>query len=96
MASDIIFSQSDKLLKIIVSFGFTVTFLSLLAVIYIIIHHFMHPDTPQGWSSIIIAICFMSGIIISVVGVVGIYVGNIFTQIKQRPIYVTREIYNKK
>lgn len=96
MASDIIFSQSDKLLKIIVSFGFTITFLSLLAVIYVIIHYFIQPTTTQGWTSIIAIICLMSGIIISVIGVVGIYVGNIFVQIKERPIYVTRKIYNEK
>ena len=95
MASDILFSQSDKLLKIIVNFGFTVTFVSLLAVLYVVIHYFIEP-TNQGWSSIIAVLCLMSGIIISVIGVLGIYVGNIFTQIKERPIYVTREIYNKK
>jgi len=96
MASDILFSQSDKLLKIIVSFGFIVTFISLLAVIYLVVHYFLNPDTLQGWTSLLAITCLMSGIIISVVGVVGIYVGNIFTQIKERPIYVTREIYNKK
>ena len=81
MASDIIFSQSDKLLRLIVKFGFFMTFISFLAILYVIIHYFIHPTT-QGWSSIIALICFMSGIIISVIGVVGIYVGNIFTQIK--------------
>ncbi len=96
MAGDIVFSQSDKLLRIIVKCGFLATLLSLIAVIYLIIRHFVGPNTPQGWSSIIATICLMSGIIVSVIGVVGIYVGNIFTQIKERPLYVTREIYNKK
>lgn len=95
MASDIIFSQTDKILKLIVSIGFGITFLSLLAIIYVIIHYFLYP-TSQGWSSLIAVICLMSGIIISVIGVVGIYVGNIFIQIKNRPLYITREIYNKK
>lgn len=95
MASDIIFSQSDKLLRFIVKCGFLMTFISLLAVIYVIIHYFMYP-TSQGWSSIIAVICLMSGVIISVIGVVGLYVGNIFTQTKGRPLYVTRQIYNKK
>ncbi len=96
MASDILFSQSDKLLKIIVRFGFLVTFISLLAVIYLVIHYFLHPNTPQGWTSLLAITCLMSGIIISVVGVVGIYVGNIFTQVKERPLYITKEIYNDK
>lgn len=96
MASDILFSQSDKLLKIIVRFGFLVTFVSLLAVIYLVIHYFINPNTTPGWTSLLAITCLMSGIIISVVGVVGIYVGNIFTQVKERPLYITREIYNDK
>lgn len=94
MASDIIFSQSDKLLKIIVNMGFVITLISLIATIAIIINYFVN-DVNAGWSSIIAAICFMSGIIISVIGIVGIYIGNIFIQTKQRPLYIIRDILNK-
>ena len=94
MASDIIFSQSDKLLKIIVNMGFIITLISLVSTIAIIINYFVN-DVNAGWSSIIAAICFMSGIIISVIGIVGIYIGNIFIQTKQRPLYIIRDILNK-
>ena len=95
MAGDIIFSQSDKLLKIITTIGFIITFISLIATIAIIINYFVN-DVNAGWSSIIAAICFMSGIIISVIGIVGIYIGNIFVQTKQRPLYVVRSLLNKE
>lgn len=93
MAGDIIFSQSDKLLRIITTIGFLITFFSLIATIIIIINYFIN-DVNAGWSSIISAICFMSGIIISVIGIVGIYIGNIFVQVKQRPLYIVRSILN--
>lgn len=95
MASDIIFSQSDKLLRLIVSIGFIITLISLIAVVMIIINYFRTSVSP-GWTSILAAIFFMSGIIISVIGIVGIYVGNIFIQSKNRPLYIVRNIFNDK
>lgn len=95
MASDIIFSQSDKLLRLIVSMGFLITLISLIVVIAIIVNYFTNNVEP-GWSSMIATTCLMSGIIICVIGIVGIYVGNIFIQTKERPLYVIRKIYNGK
>ena len=40
--------------------------------------------------------CLMGGMTIFVIGIVGIYIGNIFIQIKERPLYVVRNIINKK
>lgn len=95
MASDILFSQSDKLLKAIVSMGFLLTFISFIAVLIIVIRYFIG-NVSQGWSSIIATICLMGGMTIFVIGIVGIYIGNIFVQIKERPLYVIRNILNKK
>ncbi len=94
MASDIIFSQSDKILKLIVSMGFFITFISLIAVIIIVINYFKN-NVNTGWSSMIATMFLTSGIIISVVGTVGIYVGNIFIQTKERPLYFIRNILNE-
>ena len=47
-----------------------------------------------GWTSLIATNVLVGGIIIMVVGVVGIYVGNIFMQTKGRPLYVVRQILN--
>lgn len=95
MATDIIFSQSDKLLKAIAYMGFGLTLLSLIAVIVIVINYF-NSNVSQGWTSLLATICLMSGMIIFAVGVVGIYIGNIFIQIKERPLYVVRNIINNK
>ena len=95
MATDIIFSQSDKLLKAIAGCGLLMTFISLIAVIIIVINYFTN-HVNQGWSSTIAAIFLMSGMILFAIGIVGIYIGNIFIQIKERPLYVVRNILNYK
>ncbi len=95
MAIDIIFSQSDKILKAIATIGFILTACSFVAVLFIIIHYFLH-QTTVGWSSIVAIICFMSGIILFSIGAVGIYVGNIFVQTKNRTLYIVRDTFNEK
>lgn len=95
MAGEILISQSDKLLKLTVGLGFIMSILSFLTIIGIIIYHFLG-DVSIGWSSIIAMICLIGGLIIMCIGIVGIYVGNIFMQVKERPLYVVRTILNKK
>lgn len=93
MAGEILTSQSDKLLKCTVFNGFIITLISILVIIGLIINYFVN-NVQAGWSSIIATICLMSGIIIIGIGLVGIYVGNIFMQTKDRPLYVVRDILN--
>ena len=50
----------------------------------------------SGWSSIIATICLMSGLLMMCIGIVGPYVGNIFMQVKERPLYIVRTVLNDK
>lgn len=93
MAGEILTSQSDKLLKIMVEFGFLMTFISFVTIIVLTVNYFTKHITA-GWTSIIAVNCLIGGMIIMVVGLVGIYVGNIFMQVKDRPLYVIRQILN--
>ncbi len=95
MAMDILFSQSDKILKFIVGFGFVLTILSLIYIVYLIIKQFVCPSSIVGWTSTIVTICFIGGMLMTVIGIVGLYVGNIFMEVKQRPLYIVKEIKNK-
>lgn len=94
LAMEILLSQSDKLLQITVKFGFVMTGVSFLAIIGIIIHHFVN-NVTVGWSSMIATMCLLGGIIISVLGLIGLYVGKIFMQVKERPLYVVRQVKHK-
>lgn len=95
MAMSILTSQSDKLLKLTVTGGFFIMLCSIIAIIAIVIQYFVKNVNP-GWSSTIAMICLMGGITIMCIGVVGLYIGNIFMQVKERPLYVVREILNEK
>lgn len=95
MAIEILTSQSDKLLRIMFRTGICVSALSFIAVIITIIHHFTSV-APSGWASTISVMFFLGGLIIASIGIVGIYVGNIFMEVKKRPIYIVRDILNGK
>lgn len=94
MATEILTSQSDKVLKFLVRGGFGVAVLSLIAALVQIIRYFIG-GLLSGWTSTIVALCFFGGLIIMSIGLVGIYVGNIFMQVKGRPMYIVRTIHNE-
>lgn len=93
MAGEILTSQSDKMLKFFILGGFFITLVSLIVILVLIVQYFIAHIQP-GWTSIIATICLMGGLTITCLGMVGIYVGNIFMQTKQRPLYVVRTILN--
>ena len=93
MAMEILVSQSDKVLKFTVLLGFIITLLSVLGAIALIVAYFFF-NFLSGWPSTIVILCFFGGIIETSIGLVGIYVGNIFMQSKARPLYVIRSIEN--
>ena len=93
MATEILTSQSDKLLKTMASLGLLIALIALLAVLWTIIQYFTMHIMP-GWSSMIAATFLMGGLTIFSIGIVGIYVGNIFMEVKKRPLYVVRTVLN--
>ena len=94
MAIELLTSQSDKILKLFVSFGFVMSISASLAIIGLIIYHYT-AQVAVGWTSLIATNVLIGGIIIVVIGIVGIYVGNIFMQTKDRPLYVIRQMLNE-
>ncbi len=93
MAIELLTSQSDKVLRLFAEIGFAMSLVSFLVIIGLVIYHFV-ANVSVGWTSIITTIVLVGGLIIMVVGVVGIYVGNIFMQTKDRPLYIVRQILN--
>lgn len=93
-AMEILTSQSDKLLRWITNLGFIISFLSFILAI-LKIFNFFTGIVPIGYTSTFVAITFMGGLILSAIGIVGIYIGNIFMEVKRRPLYVVRTILNR-
>jgi glycosyltransferase involved in cell wall biosynthesis len=86
-AIDGITSQSDKLLRLMAGFGFILSFTSFLIAVIVMIMYFIRPF-QAGWPSLIILILFLGGLIILSIGICGIYIGKIFEQTKNRPLYL--------
>ncbi|MBR5387017.1 MAG: glycosyltransferase [Clostridiales bacterium] len=87
LAFDGVTSLSVKPIKIITWFGFFVALVSFILLIYTIITHFV-TDTPHGWASTSCIICFLSGMQMMSIGVIGEYIGKIYLETKQRPRYI--------
>ncbi|MFZ5554775.1 MAG: glycosyltransferase family 2 protein [Bacteroidota bacterium] len=93
-ATDIILAYSDKPLKLAVSFGLFVSAISMGVALYYLIAWMMGYITVLGYTSLIISIWFLSGLIISIIGIVGLYLGKTFEGVKNRPIYITEKKIN--
>ena len=87
LAFDGVTSLSVKPIKIITWFGFFVALISFILLIYTIITHFV-TDTPHGWASTSCIICFLSGMQMMSIGVIGEYIGKIYLETKHRPRYI--------
>ena len=92
-AEEILTSQSDKLLRWIARLGFIISFLAFILAIAKIINFFVG-IVPMGYTTTFVAILLMGGLILSAIGIVGIYIGNIFMEVKRRPLYVVRSVLN--
>ena len=95
-AFDGITSLSIKPIRIFTGLGIMVSGLSFLAIIWIVIGY-MLGNTVTGWASICAIVCFMGGIQLISLGVIGEYVGKIYLETKRRPRYIIEDkTYNWK
>ena len=92
LAVESITFHSVKPLKLAVKAGFLLAVLALVAIVVLIIQHFVDPAVPMGWPSLMATLVFIGGLIMVVMGVVGIYVGNTFAEAKRRPLYLVEEV----
>ncbi len=90
LAFDGITSLSVKPLRMISFLGVIFSLVSFIGIIWAIIAHFAG-STTLGWSSTVCIVCFMGGIQLISLGVIGEYIGKIYMETKQRPRYIISE-----
>ena len=90
-AFNVIISFSDKPLKLFINFGLSISVLSVIVGIYYLYLALTGKIAQPGFSSLILSIWFLSGIIISCIGIVGVYLGKTFDQAKGRPTFIIDE-----
>ena len=94
LASDIILSFSERPLKFAAGLGLMMSTMSILLALWIVYGTFKWGYSVTGWSSVIVAILFSSGIILTILGIIGIYIGRIFQEVKGRPLFIISETSN--
>lgn len=87
-SQSIILAYSTKPLRLCVGLGIGISFLSVIVGFFYLAWVLIYGSKVSGWASLIISLYFSTGAIIFTLGVVGLYVGRIFTEVKGRPLFV--------
>lgn len=76
--------------------GLFIAISALLYIIYLFLRFFLIASPPSGYTSLIVSVWFFSGLIILFLGLQGIYLSKIFSEVKQRPYTIIRDIYRNE
>jgi dolichol-phosphate mannosyltransferase len=92
LASHIILAHSDRPLHFSIAFGLLISLWSGATGIWMVMRYLLFERySVEGWTSLIVSTFFIGGIILMVLGIMGIYIGKIFNEVKGRPLYVVEE-----
>jgi len=94
LALENIIAFSDKPVRLTVKIGFIISVLSFLLALYNIFAHFMGIIQVEGFTTTVFSIWFVGGLVLVVLGVVGLYVGKTFENVKQRPAFIVQDYIN--
>ncbi len=95
MALEMITTLSHRPLYLTFFIGLLFLLLSFISIAAIVYEKVMF-DTTEGWASILAAIWFVSGVILFVLGIFGVYLSKMFLEIKNRPITIVKDVYRHK
>ena len=87
-------SFSSYPLVVLFKFGFFISAISVITGLYFLIYKLINPEIVlSGFTFLIVALLFSVGVIISSLGVLGIYIDKLFNQTKDRPTFIVKDIY---
>ena len=89
-------SFSQRPLRLISRMGFVVSALAFLYGLYIVIDTLIFGSDVAGWATVAAGIMFSTGIQLVCIGVIGEYVGRLYEEVKQRPLYLIDEVIESK
>jgi len=96
-ALDGILGFSSAPLRLISQFGFLISFLSFMGIIYVLVQKVVDPATTvPGWAFTMIAMLLMGGIQLIMLGVLGMYIGRVYTETQQRPLYIVSSVFSSR
>lgn len=89
-------SFSNAPLVSIFYIGISISLFALVYIAYLVTYWLFLAKPMSGWTSVMASIWLLGGMVISFIGVVGIYLSKIFSETKQRPYTIVRQIYARK
>jgi len=92
LAADTILAYSDKPLRMAVSLGLTMAAISFGFGGWILGRAIVYGTAIPGWASLMVSLYFIGGLIIGILGILGVYVGKTFDEVKKRPLYIVRRL----
>ena len=90
-AIDGITAFSDLPLKIVTYFGFLVSGVTFIVIIYALYSRLMTTDYEPGWTSLIISVLFIGGVQMIAIGIIGEYLSRMNNNIRNRPLYIIKD-----
>jgi putative glycosyltransferase len=88
-------SFSEAPLKMIFYVGMTIFTIALLYALNLVIRRMFYAEAVDGWTSVMVSIWVLGGLVISFVGIIGIYLSKVFSETKQRPYTIVREVHGQ-
>lgn len=90
LASNAILAFSNVPLKLATWLGFATSLVAFLGILYALYSRFFGTYEP-GWTTLMLAVLMIGGIILMVLGIIGSYLGRIYNEVKGRPLYIVSE-----
>lgn len=94
LALDILLANSEKPIKLIVKMGLFISMLAFLASMIVIFEYLRGTIEVAGYTSLILSVWLLGGLIIMLLGIIGMYIGKVFQYVKERPIYIVQDQKN--
>lgn len=91
LGTDAIISQSNKPLRLSIQFGFLISLVSFIYGLYLMFRYFFLFQPVPGWTSVMVSIYFIGGLIFFNFGILGLYIGKVFNETKGRPLYLIQD-----
>ena len=91
LAIDSVISQSNKPLRMSIKFGFLMSLVSMLYATWLVLRYLAYSVPVPGWTSVMVSIYFIGGLLFANMGILGLYIGKTFDEAKNRPLYIVQE-----
>lgn len=96
VASDNMIAFSNKPLRLMLQLGFCIVALSMLVAMYYLVRYLSGGIAVEGFTTMVISMWILGGIIIMLIGLTGIYIGKTFDKSKDRPLFIIKEKLNSE